>query len=75
MTSVERWWNVTDSAKTDVLGEEPVTIPFCPPLIPYRLTLDQTRASTGTPLTCNLQNLKIKWFLVASTKDEKKKKK
>jgi hypothetical protein len=28
--SVEQWWNDTDGRKNDVIGENPVSVPFCP---------------------------------------------
>jgi hypothetical protein len=44
-------WNW--QGKTEVLGEKPVPVPLCPPLIPHRLTRDWTRASAvgGRQLT------------------------
>jgi hypothetical protein len=36
-------WN--SQGKTEVLGENPVPVPFCPPQIPHGLTQDRNRAS------------------------------
>jgi hypothetical protein len=41
-TVVEWYWQ----GKTEELGEEPVTVPFCAPQIPHEMTQAQTQAST-----------------------------
>jgi hypothetical protein len=33
------------TGETEVLGEKPVPLPFCPPQIPHGLTRDRTRAT------------------------------
>jgi hypothetical protein len=40
---MEHHWNEIDRGKTEVLGEEPVPVPLCPPQIPHGLTRDRTR--------------------------------
>jgi hypothetical protein len=40
---MEHRWNW--QGKTEVRGEKPVPVPFCPPQIPHRLNRDRTRAS------------------------------
>jgi hypothetical protein len=43
--------------KTEVLGEKPVPVPFCPPQIPYGLTRDRTRGLRGgRPATNRLRH-------------------
>jgi len=39
---MEDWWNYDRKKKTEVLGEEAVPVPLCPPQI-TRLTCDRTR--------------------------------
>jgi hypothetical protein len=38
------WWNDCDG-ETQILGEEPVTVPFYPPKIPHRLAWHQIQSS------------------------------
>jgi hypothetical protein len=39
--SIENWWNYM-GRKTEVLGENSVPMPLCPPQIPYGQAWDQT---------------------------------
>jgi hypothetical protein len=44
---MEHRWNEIDRGKTEVLGENPIPVPLCPPQIPHGPTLDRTRASAA----------------------------
>jgi hypothetical protein len=61
---VERNWQ----GKTEILGEKPVPVPFCPPQIPHGLTWDRIRASAvgGRRLTAILSLSSTSHYLLSS---------
>jgi hypothetical protein len=48
---MEHRWNETEGEEPK-LGEKPVLVPLCPPLIPHGQTRDRTRASAVEQPSC-----------------------